>query len=774
MAEIIPNKVPCGRKPEPTPKPEPIPAVTLCDLTGVKYFKLQSDIPGDYTKNCGLLGNEIDENFYFLRSMDIKTAYTIDEENRKILVLERINCGRKIEVDITDKDLYDHSFRVEDGYIYVKYPNGQEDPIRDGNGTIGDGNPVRFLVEGENVRIVTDASINGDGTYGNPIELDLAYRTGTYTPADFYVDLTCPEATINEFENIGHGHAIITKENASRFGALYTHWQAMAINRALEGTGWRLPTKEDWAMLLNWAEPNEEDRNHDTDKSGNFGCNAGGRLKSTIFWTGDGNGEDDFGFTIYPVGLCPEDYNTREPEDYGFTGLYKVSTFWTSSKTNDDPKKYEAYTRRFSYGHSDVYQGTESPVCRFSIRLVRDIADDFDLDEYAEILGNYVPVILTTDGKQQWTSLNIDFTNYEGYDADQVTVPQAWKDVDPDIEAITFYQLIDNGDGTYSYSGSCAGDGLTKYDIPSYVDPEMEPITEDEIPLSPTSASDEYIAVKYQIHLDMVTEPRFYYNAWDGNRWHKKMMKEGESVVIIGKDKPNICDTAATPYVTNDNLNHEWRVFVNELTGLDELIDTVEAIKRELREEIKELTEKVSGLTEDLASLSGFVEDMYDEMQSGFTSAFTAIDDLQQQLNEEVSARTEGDEALWDALNEEISARTEADSALADALAEEVSARTEGDNALWDALNEEASARTQADEDLWSALDEEISARTAADEGLQAQIDELASKTIEAKDDTIVIEVDGNVTRVGVKLPNDRQIKFDENGLYFDGDFGLI
>ena len=151
MAEIVPNRVPCGKKPTPTPpQPEPTP-VTLCDITGIKYFKLQSQIPGDYTKNCGLLGNEIDENFYFLRSMDIKTGYTVVENDRKYLVLERVNCGREIKIDITDEDVYDHGFRVDDGYIYVKYPDGHEDPIRD-----GEGNPVRFLVEGDNVRVVTD------------------------------------------------------------------------------------------------------------------------------------------------------------------------------------------------------------------------------------------------------------------------------------------------------------------------------------------------------------------------------------------------------------------------------------------------------------------------------------------------------------------------------------------------------------------------------------------------------------------------------------------
>lgn len=769
MAEIIPNRVPCSKrvdpKPQPTP-PEPKPVVVLCELSGVTYFKLRSDIPGDYTKNCGLLGDEIDKNFYFLRSMDIKTAYTRTEEDRKYLVLERVNCGREIVVDITDEDVYNYEFRVDDGYIYVKYPDGHEDPMRD-----GDGNPVRFLIEGYNVRVVTDASIIGDGTYGNPLALDLAYQTGTYEPADFFVDLTCPEATINEYENIGHGHGIVTKENQSRFGALYTYGQAKKINKALEGSGWRLPSKEDWAKLLNWAEEEDDKRNHDTDKSGNFGCVAGYRLKSTIFWEDDGKGADDFDFTIYPVGLCPEAYNTQEPTDYGFTGLYKTASYWTSSSSRTG----EVYVRTFSYGHSDVYQGTESPARRLSIRLVRDTAGEFDVVEYAYILGNYVPVILTTDGKQQWTSLNIDFTNYEGYDARQVTVPSAWKDVDPDVSAITFYQLVEGEDGTYFYSGSCAGDGLTKYDIPSYVDPEMEPITEAEIPVNPVSGEDaEYIAVVYPIHLDMVTEAKFYYNAWDGNRWHKKLMREGESVVLIGKDAPNKCDTAATPYVTDDNLNHEWRVFVNELTGLDELIDVVDAIKRELRQEIKELIEAVSGLSEDVANLSGFVGDMYDEMQSGFTSAFTAIDDLQQKLDEEISARTEGDEALWDALNEEISARTEGDEELWDALAEEISARTEGDEELWDALAEEISARTQGDEELWSALTQEVADRIEADENLQEQIDELKNASIEPRDESIIVEKEGNITKIGVRLPADGHIKLDEDGLYFDGDFGLI
>ena len=44
-------------------------------VDGVTYFKLKSEFDGDYTKHCGLLGEEIDENFYFLRGYDIDSIF---------------------------------------------------------------------------------------------------------------------------------------------------------------------------------------------------------------------------------------------------------------------------------------------------------------------------------------------------------------------------------------------------------------------------------------------------------------------------------------------------------------------------------------------------------------------------------------------------------------------------------------------------------------------------------------------------------------------------
>jgi uncharacterized protein (TIGR02145 family) len=813
MAEIVPNRVPCGKKPTPTPpQPEPTP-VTLCDLTGIKYFKLQSEIPGDYTKNCGLLGNEIDENFYFLRSMDIKTGYTVVEEDRKYLVLERVNCGREIKIDITDEDAYDHGFRVDDGYIFVKYPDGHEDPMRD-----GDGKPVRFLVEGDNVRVVTDPSIQGDGTYENPLGVDLAYRTGTYAPADFFADLTCPEITINDVASgIGYGHAVVTKENVSRFGALYTFFEAKKLNKDLNERygehGWRIPSKEDWAKLLNWAEEKDENRMHDTNRSGNFGCVAGARLKSTILWDGKGN-RDDLGFTVYPVGICPEDYNTREPSQYGFTGLYKVSSFWSSTEKDD-----EAYVRTFSYGHDDVAQYTESPARRLSIRLVRDINENFDINDYEDILGNYVPTVLTTDGKQLWTLYNIDFTNYKDCNKEGITIPEEWKDVDLNVVAHKYYELVESIDISgcphYEY------EEIEEHLIPSTATPK-EVI---EVPENPDADSDQYLDLVYFIHLDMTTEAKFFYNAKGRDGWHKKLMREGESVVLIYEDFETGCDTAATPYVTSANTNHEWRVYSNEQTGLDELIDVAEAIKGEMSKEFKEIWEHISGLTERVDILSGYVGDMYDEMQSGFSSAFTAISDLQDELDRVESGCGLDNDGYFIVPRE--SGLTSGSTSLRDAIAILDDVILEDEEVIAAAFNDlndrmiNLSGVVNEMKDEQGGMQEEIdniekgvglkedgsySAKTGTNylddaesvEGeigildevvkeISDEVEELKNKTIEPLDDSIIVEAEasGYTTYIGVQIDeNDKHIVIGdgtdmdgdgeiETGLWFNGEFKL-
>lgn len=595
--------------------------VTATTINGITYFKLKPDpenprYRGDYTKNCGLLGNEIDENFFYLRNVYIYTAYTQTIDGVRNLVLERVN-GDKIYVDLSDES----SYVVDDeGHIIV---DGH--PIKDENGE-----PVSFLIKGRDVHIVTDASTQGDGSYGKPIGVDLAYRTGTYSPADFFVDLTCDDVTLRDFTNIGYGHSIVTRENVGRFGALYTFTQAQKLNAALKRLygekGWRVPSKEDWAKLLNWAEGCDGIQNHNTADSGNFGKFAGQRLKSVGFWnydTEDKKPVDEFGFGVYPVGICPNDYNVAQPHsEFNFTGLYDVTSFWEADMSHN-----EGYIRKFSYGHNTVKQETNDIKNRNSIRLVRDIDGDFDVTAFADILGNYLPVILTTDGKQLWTLFNVGITNYDGFDEREVTIPKEWEDINTNVPATTFYQLDKIGD-SYAYVE------IEEYMIPSTA--IVKTVTE--IP-EPESGSPDYIRYEYLIHIDMSTEPKFYYNAWDGNMWNKKQIMVGESVVLLSEDYPTTCVTATT-YVTSANTNHEWRVYFNEQTGLDELIDTLEALKEEFAEEFYKLNEKIDDLSatteefsaatvEEIARLDERIDDEEARAISAETELHERIDSLE-------------------------------------------------------------------------------------------------------------------------------------------------
>lgn len=620
MAEIIPNRVPCGSKSgSATPKVTPVTATTI---NGITYFKLKPDpnnprYDGDYTKNCGLLGNEIDENFFYLRNVYIYTAYTENIDGKQTLVLERVN-GDKIFVNVGN-----HVAHVDDqGHILI---DGV--PVTDESGE-----PVTFLIEGRDVHIVTDPSIQGDGSYGKAIGVDLAHRTGTYAPADFFADLTCGDTNLGDFTDIGYGHAIVTKENCGRFGALYTFSQAEKLNNTLKSVygekGWRIPSKEDWAKLLNWAEGCDGVQNHDTDDCGNFGKFAGKRLKSVGFWNATSESKkpvDEFGFSIYPVGVCPDVYNAAQPKEFGFVGLYDVTTFWSSSKLNG-----QAYTRTFSYDHNDVAQFSESVKKRFSIRLVKDIdVAEYDIPAYADILGNYLPVMQTSDGKQLWTSINVSIFDYEGFNWKEVTIPDAWKDVETNVPAVAFYQLVESGD-SFVYTE------IEEYEIPSTAVVE----TVEVFPENPDSASSEYIKYEYTIHLDMSTEPKFFFNAWDGETWHKKMMKEGESVVLIGEDYPNTCDSAATVYVTSANTMHEWRLYSNDQTGLDELIDTLDALKKEFQKEFDEINERIDDLSatteefsaatvEEIARLDERIDDEEARAISAETELHERIDALE-------------------------------------------------------------------------------------------------------------------------------------------------
>ena len=595
---------------------KPKKGVVITEINGIKYFKLQSNYPGDYTKNCGLLGTEIDENFYFLRSNDIDNMSV----NNGILTLTRVD-GDTLSADISMP--YTFNFDEKTGKLIITDGNGDVQVLEG------------FVVEGKDVRVATDATLNGDGTKGNPLRISELEKTGTYAPANEFLDmavydyfeLVCelldedtkvyhyekrnknqvPEdADVIEYSekptkdlnfesphwikvrkdinlpdasNLGAGYRIVTRESKDNFGLLYNYDGVKKIQAALDATGslWRVPTRKDWALMLNAAEYCEEDRNHDTKCVNEWtGKNAGARAKATTLWRWSDRqekglpvaGEDSLPiagtnkFTVYPLGYA-DGSRGAEDEDFDLEAFAKKSSFWsiTPENCNGESCSSNIFTRTFAYDTRKVLQESSKPSSRMSIRLVKDFeSDQMDANEIENILGYDMPVVLITNDEtgysKLWTSINVGFSE-EQYD------------------------------GVYSKEWSAATGSERGHEI------------------------------------------IYYINEWDGKEWHKKQMSEGDSIVLLdgGKDESG-----------NTIYNHEWRIYSGETEPM--LIDTADALKEEFQKEIDAINNRI------------------DEEVSARTAA---DEELQEQINKEVSARTAADEELQEQINEEVDRATSAE-----------------------------------------------------------------------------------------------------------------
>lgn len=505
---------------------------------GVIYYKLDPEYhyEGDSTKDCGLTGGEIDGNFHFLRGYDISDFKL--SENREELLITRLN-GETLKVNLKD-NLKGFDFQYDDvnGILKIETPMGEKFDLEG------------FLTE-VTPQIYCDITIDGDGTVNNPIRLSSFARTGTYRPAKRIIDLTNEEGGDSlPSQNVGMRERYVTKEKVSKYGLLYPLHGVEAIQARLKeiGSEWRVPTKEDWAQLLNIVEEHPEYQTHDSDLSNvDLGVNAGAFLKSVDNWKGvyrkllngevvvegerysldketgmyvpDENGEyikivysdDRYGFSIHPSGFG----DRRGRNSVG--GYGEWAAFWTSSESaaNDD-----MYVKIFSHCKRTVEQNTWGRGYYLSLRLVKDYTGS-NREEIEVIDGNsvrtiYIPPYTNEDKRKYgrglvWTSENIGFSD-EIYDG------------------IKSSEWIENDSESFTY--------------------------------------------------------RYYINEWDGTKWIKNEMSEGEAIVIIEHE---------------GRERHQWTIIDGELVDtLGEFHDEFLETKDELDNTIEKLTERVRILEEAL------------------------------------------------------------------------------------------------------------------------------------------------------------------------------
>ena len=611
-------------------------------VTGVTYFKLKSEFPGDYTKNCGLLAEEMDGNFYFLRGYDIDTITLDDERNLVITRVDKDYAPMKVSLNEEFKKTT-FEFDKENGSIIVTYPDGTTDSV--------DG----FLVAGKDVKMATDNTIDGDGTLYNPLRLSGIEKTGTYAPVEKFVDIS--DSTMGKLpEGEYRGQRIVSKEKIDTFGMLYTMEAMEKIQSALTETGseWRVPTKEDWDDLLNSLECAKY-RNHSAISSTWLGEVAGAGMKSANIWSANtamesGNcltpavGRDIIGLSVLPVGITPDRNAILQENDADVEGFEKMAGMWSQTKNPEG----NAFVKIFGYNHPEVLQDTYGVGARLSLRFVKEYTYDNN-NEIEEILGIPVPTQLVYsihDDYQYakvWTKVNFYSNEYDGV----------------------------------TYKGWSA-------------------------------ATDEDRGVKIA----------YYINEYYDGRWHKKMMNEGDSVVIIdyavsGGDYSD--QDYSNDYSTSGATirYHEWRVINGEL------VDTLESVMGEFSSTLKDLSEKIESLSAVTKDFSTATVEALNEISKKIDEEKERAIGVETQLNDDIQAEKKRAIEIESQLNADI--HTEKERAIA------------AENAITERIENEENRALEAEKALNSAIENEKFRALSAETALNIAIYKERDRAVEAE-----------------------------------------
>ena len=416
-------------------------------MNGITYYRLKSDYPGDYTKNCALNGTEVDNNFYVLEGRDVKSI-AVKDKDLIVTLLNGDNVTATGAMDFVKPD------DIKTSVINVEF-----DKL---NGiltlTLADGTvqKIEGFATNENTdfSVSTDNTLCGDGLRNAPLGVAPSARTGQYKTVKSFIDI----AEGGSLPTCGNllGDRYVTREDVSDYGYLYDYNAVREIACELQKTGWRIPTKADWDDMMNAIEPCDCDKTHGkADRNKILGRWAGKLLKSKTMWVncgcdctpcgcdcndckhdcgceGDCNcgkdtcidytddlcvgtkeceqnckcedkccddhkGLDAFGFRVTPAGYADDGCN--------YSYFRERSTFWTAT-TNESGTK--AYIKRFQYNKDGVYQDVIASNYHLSLRLVKDY-DGKNFFDTEEIMDMQYPTLLlpsTSKGKMIWTASN--------------------------------------------------------------------------------------------------------------------------------------------------------------------------------------------------------------------------------------------------------------------------------------------------------------------------------------------------------------------------------
>ena len=718
-------------------------------MNGITYYRLKSDYPGDYTKNCALNGTEVDNNFYVLEGRDVKSI-SVDGKDIIVTLLNGNIITATGALDFAKND------DVKSSVINVEFDKLNGVLILTSiDGTV---QRIEGFATNENTdfSVSTDNTLCGDGLRNAPLGVAPSAKTGQFKTVKSIINVA-EGGTLPACGNI-LGDRYVTCEDISDYGYLYDYRAIREIACELKNTGWRIPTKADWDDLLNAVEPCECDKTHESATKNKFlGKWAGKLLKSKTMWRncdcsgdcgccndecnctnksncgcendctcgqdtcfdysddpcigtkesesnckcenncqGEHQGLDAFGFRVTPAGYADDGCN------FGY--FKERSAFWTATTDQDNTK---AYIKRFQYNKDGVYQDVIPSNYHLSLRLVKDYngKNYFDVEEIMDM--EYPTLLLPSisKGKSIWTSCNFACGN------------------------ASLCPMLPNN-----------GQGLT-----------------------------------YTRH--------YFINEWNGFKWVRNEMKQGDTVTVAKAPKGKTMveyrvignDFISVNEMIYNDVMKDVTVITDSLE--EKLTERIELVEKSIENEHEERLEVERQLWEGIAEEASSREEIDTQQWAAIEneSATRQSEDakIYEALAQEVNDRQSEDGKLYEALAQEVTDRQSEDGKLYEALAQEVNDRQSEDAKIYEALAQETEDRISIDNQQWTVINTEIEERKTVDEALQSSI-EAETATREEEDAKLQAAID---TESEERKSKDEEIEgkvLTEEGTEFDPNSGEL
>lgn len=698
-------------------------------MKGLTYFKLKSPYPGDITKNCSLDGTEIDNNFFELESRDVKTAYWQNDT----LIIERMN-GDIISVPgITEgctKNL-NIAYDKEQGTLYVTQ-DGYTQAI------------TGFISSDVLTTINSDDTLTGMGTRKKPIGISPMFETGQFRPAIKIIDTTKGEK-LPDPNRVDPRNRFVTIENVSDYGYLYDYngVRKIACDLRDSSSEWRIPTKEDWDDMLNAVEPCLEDRNHDkVTCNRDLGRFAGKLLKSVDFWRleslnpcdsnngcncgNDCNTSNGCGTRYanncdgycgeYTENACskPNPYPNRGIDKYGFAAVpagygddggrldYFGERGWYWTATNQCATN--AYTKRFEYNKSSVYQEVISTSNLLSLRLVKDY-DGTNFSERETILGSdYSTVLMPSikSGKTIWMSTNVAFSNrYYG-----PVVPNNGMNL-----TYTKKFFVNEWDGKRWLKNELRnGDSIVILKAPTGEDNVEYRVINGELSNVATSIYDEVIiAIRPQL------------DSLKGAIASETIRaKEAERVLDTKIDT----ETARAVHVENGIIDQLTQEIDRAKQAEEALSDRIDAISTGHTEDIAQLNQKID---DEIARAEAAETKLDEDIKNETDRATLAEEVIQENLDNEVKRALAAEEANENAINAEAELARANEEHLHQMILDEANRASGVETSLREDLTNEIARSTNKDNQLDQKIEAETDRAEAAEDLINKRIDDIGT-----------------------------------------------